>query len=57
MIKKDHTRQYDGDGEREQPAERQGLSLAAAGGVPRVPEEQVLPLGHRMQIRTSPCQR
>lgn len=31
--------------------------MAAAGGVPRVPAEQVFETGHRVQVRTPPSQR
>lgn len=43
--------------EHDQPVERQGLPLAAAGGVPRVPAQQVLPAGHRVQVRPPAGQR
>lgn len=37
--------------------QREGLSLAAAGGVPRVPKEQVLAARYRMQVCPSPSSR
>lgn len=46
-----------GHGEHEQPSKRQGLQMAATGGVSRVPAQQVLPAGHRVQVRTSTGQR
>lgn len=46
-----------GRGQHEQLAERQGLQMAAVGGVPRVPTQQVLQTGHGLQVCPSGRQR